>query len=101
MAQVEFTEWPLDGHLRHSTLIGLRDDKALGKLDDNSRKPRVAVIGGSIAGLSVGIALRCLGCEVQIYKQSPTTLRGRVVVSVVSMRYLEWMTSQGIATLAK
>jgi 2-polyprenyl-6-methoxyphenol hydroxylase-like FAD-dependent oxidoreductase len=33
------------------------------------RLPKVAVIGGSIAGLSTGIALRCLGCDVQIYEQ--------------------------------
>lgn len=66
----------------------------------NSRKPRVAVIGGSIAGLSVGIALRCLGCEVQIYEQSPTTLRGRGGGLVVQYEMLDWMTSHGIAALA-
>ncbi|HEX2244512.1 MAG TPA: non-homologous end-joining DNA ligase [Gammaproteobacteria bacterium] len=27
VAQVEFTEWTPDGHLRHSNFIGLRDDK--------------------------------------------------------------------------
>ncbi len=26
-AQIEFTEWTLDGHLRHSSFVGLRDDK--------------------------------------------------------------------------
>lgn len=66
----------------------------------NSQKPRVAVIGGSIAGLSVGIALRCLGCEVQIYEQSPTTLRGRGGGLVVQYEMLDWMTSHGIAALA-
>jgi len=28
VAQVEFTEWTPDGHLRHSKFVGLRDDKA-------------------------------------------------------------------------
>ena len=27
VAQVEFTEWTPDGYLRHSSFIGLRDDK--------------------------------------------------------------------------
>jgi bifunctional non-homologous end joining protein LigD len=26
-AQIEFNEWTPDGHLRHSTFVGLRDDK--------------------------------------------------------------------------
>jgi ATP-dependent DNA ligase len=28
VAQVDFTEWTPDGHLRHSTFVGLREDKA-------------------------------------------------------------------------
>ena len=28
VAQIEFTEWTPDGHLRHSSFVGLRDDKA-------------------------------------------------------------------------
>jgi bifunctional non-homologous end joining protein LigD len=27
VAQIEFTEWTPDGHLRHSSFVGLRDDK--------------------------------------------------------------------------
>jgi bifunctional non-homologous end joining protein LigD len=27
VAQVEFTEWTPDGHLRHSSFVGPRDDK--------------------------------------------------------------------------
>ena len=29
IAQIEFTEWTPDGHLRHAKFIGLRDDKDL------------------------------------------------------------------------
>src|SRR5271167_1584173 len=61
--------------------------------------PKVAVIGGSIAGLSTGIALRCLGCDVDIFEQSPTTLRGRGGGLVVQYEMLDWMTSHGVATL--
>src|SRR5260370_25902846 len=64
------------------------------------RLPKVAVIGGSIAGLSTGIALRCLGCEVQIYEQSPTPLRGRGGRLVVQDEMLDWMAWHDIATLA-
>ena len=27
VAQIEFTEWTSDNHLRHSKFVGLRDDK--------------------------------------------------------------------------
>jgi len=27
VAQIEFTEWTLDGHLRHLRFVGLREDK--------------------------------------------------------------------------
>ena len=27
VAQIEFTEWTPDGHLRHSKFVGLRNDK--------------------------------------------------------------------------
>jgi bifunctional non-homologous end joining protein LigD len=27
VAQIEFTEWTPDGHLRHATFVGLREDK--------------------------------------------------------------------------
>jgi ATP-dependent DNA ligase len=30
VAQIEFTEWTPDGHLRHSKFVGLRGDKAAG-----------------------------------------------------------------------
>ncbi len=64
------------------------------------RLPKVAIIGRSIAGLSRGIALRCLGCDVQIYEQSPTMLRGRGGGLVVQYEMLDWVTAHGIAALA-
>jgi 2-polyprenyl-6-methoxyphenol hydroxylase-like FAD-dependent oxidoreductase len=60
---------------------------------------KVVVIGGSVAGLSVGIALRCVGCEVDIFEQSPTVLRGKGGGLVVQHEMLDWMTSHGIATI--
>jgi hypothetical protein len=32
VAQIEFTEWTTDGHLRHSKFVGLREDKEAGGL---------------------------------------------------------------------
>ena len=32
VAQIEFTEWTPDGHLRHSRFVGLRLDKDAGKV---------------------------------------------------------------------
>src|SRR5262245_30810829 len=65
----------------------------------NPQPPKVVVIGGSIAGLSTGIALRCLGCRVDVYEQSPTILRGRGSGLVVQYEMLDWMTTHGIAAL--
>ena len=32
VAQIEFTEWTPDGHLRHSKFVGLKEDSGLGNL---------------------------------------------------------------------
>ena len=32
VAQIEFTEWTPDGHLRHSKFVGLREDKDAGEV---------------------------------------------------------------------
>ena len=32
VAQIEFTEWTPDGHLRHSKFVGLREDKEAGEV---------------------------------------------------------------------
>ena len=61
---------------------------------------KVAVVGGSIAGLSTGIALACIGCEVDVYEASPAFLRGKGGGLVVQHEMLEWMMTHGIATLA-
>lgn len=66
----------------------------------DAKPPKVAIIGGSIAGLSTGIALRCLGCDVHIYEASPTMLRGRGGGLVVQHEMLDWMVTHGIATLS-
>ena len=59
----------------------------------------IIVVGGSIAGLSTGIALRCIGCDISIYERSPEVLRGRGGGLVVQYEMLDWMVEHGITTL--
>ena len=39
--------------------------------------PRVGVVGGSIGGLTAGLVLRDLGCEVEVFERSGTALQAR------------------------
>jgi ATP-dependent DNA ligase len=40
VAQIEFTEWTPDGHLRHSKFVGLRDDKDAREVVQDGAKSR-------------------------------------------------------------
>ena len=56
-----------------------------------SRMPKVAVIGGSMIGLTAGLVLRDLGCEVDVYERSRVPLEGRgvgIVLHPMTVRYL-------------
>ncbi|MDP3952602.1 FAD binding domain-containing protein [Microbacterium sp.] len=58
--------------------------------------PRVAVVGGSIAGLTAANVLRDAGCEVDVYERSETLLSGfgtGIVVQPELVRYLLERTS--------
>jgi 2,6-dihydroxypyridine 3-monooxygenase len=53
--------------------------------------PRVAVLGGSLIGLTTGLVLRDLGCEVDVYERSRVPLEGRgvgIVLHPLTVRYL-------------
>ncbi|HLF59790.1 MAG TPA: monooxygenase [Acidimicrobiia bacterium] len=52
--------------------------------------PRVLIAGGSIGGLTAGVLLRDLGCEVDIYERSGTALEDRgagIVVLPITEKY--------------
>jgi 2,6-dihydroxypyridine 3-monooxygenase len=56
-----------------------------------SRMPKVAVVGGSMIGLTAGLVLRDLGCEVDVYERSRVPLEGRgvgIVLHPQTVRYL-------------
>lgn len=54
--------------------------------------PRVAVMGGSVAGLTAALVLRDAGCDVDVYERSRALLEGRgvgIVLHPMTVRYLE------------
>lgn len=57
-----------------------------------SSLPRVAVVGGSVGGLTVALVLRDLGCEVDVFERSTAELEARgagIVLHPVTVRYFE------------
>jgi 2,6-dihydroxypyridine 3-monooxygenase len=55
-----------------------------------SRWPRVAVVGGSLGGLTAALVLRDLGCEVEVFERSTAELESRgagIVVLDETVRY--------------
>jgi 2,6-dihydroxypyridine 3-monooxygenase len=57
----------------------------------DSMMPRVAVVGGSLGGLTAACVLRDIGCEVTVFERSPVELSGfgaGIVVQEATVRYL-------------
>lgn len=62
-----------------------------------ARRPRVLIVGGSLAGLWAGLAMRAIGCAVTIFERSPDTMQSRgagLAAQGVVLRLLE---ERGIA----
>lgn len=56
-----------------------------------THRPKVAVLGGSLIGLTTALVLRDLGCEVDVYERSRAPLEGRgvgIVLHPMTVRYL-------------
>ena len=56
-----------------------------------SARPRVAVLGGSLIGLTTALVLRDIGCDVDVYERSRSPLEGRgvgIVLHPMTVRYL-------------
>lgn len=59
-------------------------------MTDSNHWPRVAVMGGSLGGLTAGLLLRDLGCDVDVYERSTSELESRgagIVVHPMTLRY--------------
>jgi 2,6-dihydroxypyridine 3-monooxygenase len=55
----------------------------------------VAVVGGSIGGLTAALVLRALGCEVDVYERASAPLEGRGAGIVLHRETLRWPTGPG------
>ena len=54
-------------------------------------RPTVAVMGGSLVGLTAALVLRDIGCDVDVYERSEHALEGRgvgIVLHATTLRYL-------------
>ena len=61
--------------------------------------PNVAVIGGSIAGLTAANVLRDLGCQVDVYERSPKPLSGFGTGIVVQPELVQYLLERTDTTL--
>jgi 2,6-dihydroxypyridine 3-monooxygenase len=65
--------------------------RAAGHLRQAINWPRVAIVGGSLGGLTAGLVLSDLGCDVQVFERSSAALEGRgagILVLDDTVRYL-------------
>ncbi|MGW5201417.1 FAD binding domain-containing protein [Streptomyces spiralis] len=63
---------------------------------------RVAVVGGSMGGLTAALVLRELGCQVDVYERSPELLDGRGAGVVLQPDTVRWFQEHGgIAAVEK
>ena len=56
-----------------------------------TQRPKVAVLGGSLIGLTAALVLRDIGCDVDVYERSRVPLEGRgvgIVLHPMTVRYL-------------
>src|SRR5689334_2068051 len=60
---------------------------------------KVAVAGGSIGGLCAGIALRGIGCEVEVYERTPGAMASRGAGIVVQDDLLRLLQRHGAPEL--
>ena len=59
---------------------------------------RVAVIGGSIGGLSSALALHCINCEVNVFERSSGEMKSRGAGLVVQMDLVNFLKEHGVTT---
>ena len=68
-------------------------------LNGNAPALKVVVVGGSLGGLFNAIALRSLGCEVDVYEKSSGLMQDRGAGIVFQPEVAEFLTRYDVATL--
>src|SRR6266446_5771201 len=68
-------------------------------LDWKGTAPKVVVIGGSLGGLFNAIALRSLGCEVEVFEKSSGLMKDRGAGIVFQQEVAEFLTRYKVAPL--
>src|SRR5437588_3777932 len=68
-------------------------------LNGNGTAPKVVVVGGSLGGLFNAIALRSLGCEVEVFEKSSGLMRDRGAGIVFQQEVAEFLTRYEVAPL--
>src|ERR1700720_4214859 len=68
-------------------------------LNGNGTAPKVVVVGGSLGGLFNGIALRSIGCEVEVFEKSSGLMRDRGAGIVFQQEVAEFLTRYEVAPL--
>jgi 2-polyprenyl-6-methoxyphenol hydroxylase-like FAD-dependent oxidoreductase len=68
-------------------------------LNEHGPLPKVVVVGGSLGGLFNAIALRSLGCEVDVYEKSSGLMHDRGAGIVLQPEVAEFLTRYNVAPL--
>src|SRR5271154_1270581 len=68
-------------------------------LNGNGSALKVVVVGGSLGGLFNGIALRSLGCEVEVFEKSSGLMKDRGAGIVFQQEVAEFLTRFQVAPL--
>ena len=68
-------------------------------LNGNGTAPKVVVVGGSLGGLFNAIALRSLGCEVEVFEKSSGLMKDRGAGIVFQQEVAEFLTRYEVAPL--
>lgn len=64
----------------------------------NTQKLRVIVVGGSLGGLCAALALRHIGCDVEVFERSPQEMIDRGAGLVMQPELIHFLEDYGIAT---
>lgn len=64
-----------------------------------AQRPTVAVVGGSLIGLTAALVLRDIGCDVDVYERSAVPLQGRGVGIVLHPMTVHYLLRNGLLDL--